>query len=500
MSKSKVLVGLINHKDFNLDVTDVKISGEGDSWELQVTVNNHTTTYAYKSLNACKSKFTREFGKGANWGSSEDLPTEEKPKAKRGRPSKKKEEPKTEPASEMDMSSFEVEPDASEEKAKNLPKKEPAKAVEPVKTEDPVGMEVFNDRMVSLMEGSKSVVLIENDEQNEQAREKAKALRDLRKEIDEARKDANRPLDKAIKSNNALAKTMTEPIDKEIERMKLTIGAYETQKEKERQAELERIEKEKKEQEEAQQAEAKRIERIKGSIEKMDTDLSGKIENARSIAALDKMKQSLSDWTPKKEYYMEFLPEVEQLVKTLHEKIDARYEVVRALEAAKSEGNAEVAQQAEEALQNIASKEAAQEEVKKEGEETDEFRARQQLITLLGQMGVEDISSAVEQVIQAYGSAENAIANKEQMIAAYKQNMEAAEKEQELKSGGMKNQRVKFTFEVVDKTKIPLEYLMVDEAKIRTDIKTNSAKLREDLESFKIDGVVIKKELQTVLK
>lgn len=498
MNKVEKVFELMNLGQFGFELSndDVNINQVGENWHLVTTKDGYTETYVAKSENACKSKFTRDYGKGAEWQKIAEK------KVSRGRPPKAK----PEPLQQEVFDGFEVEPDETEKEAAKIKEKSPqqkkevAKTVAPLKTSDPIGMADFGEEVAELLAQCQSVKLIQNDEDNQLATETATKLNKLMKKIDESRLDVNRPLQDAIKSNNAIAKTMTDPIEKEIARIKPQITAYETEKERQRQEELAKIEAQKLQAEKLKQAEANRIARITGSIDKMEQDLTSKIEAVRTTEGLNILKEKLSEWTPKEEYYQEFLPNVEQLVKDLEAKIESRYATVLQLEAAVEQGNAKEAQEAQERIEKINQEQKQQAGEKQEEQETDDFKARQQLIMLFGQMGVDNVADSVEEVISAYGSAKIAWEHKDDMIQAYQAQKEAAEKAEELKNGGMKNQRISFSYQIIDKSKIPLEYMAVDEVKIRAALKANGQALAQDMDSFKIEGVLIKKELKTVLR
>lgn len=409
------------------------------------------------------------------------------------------------PDADFDLSSYKTEPSEVEKAANDIKKsregkKEVVKTIAPVETKDPSGMTVFKTQADAMMNVSKAIVVVESDTENQAARDAAKNLNNLKKDIDARRKELNKPLDLNIKSNNAQAKAIVDPIDKELDRMKTVIGKYETKKENERQAALAAAEQQKKEQEQLQAAETARVNRIKGSIDKMKTDLNEKVEKARKSATLLQYKKQLTDWKPSKENYMEFIDEVTEVVENIKNRIEIRLPIIIELEEAQEAGNTLKIAEISELLGEVKAEEKVKEEVKAEATETEDFQARQQLITLFTQIGVDNVANEVENIIRVYGNAQNAVANQDKIIESFQATVAAQETIEENKKSGLKNQRIDFEFEIIDKSKIPLEYLKVDDVAIRAAIKANRAKLLAEDDDFTISGVEIKQKTTTVLR
>ena len=554
---------LTNFADFGKEITKkdyAVIREEGDGFVLETCVNNYTETYVAKTENACKSHFTRTYGKGAKWekvkadekedkdlfsGQKDEKPDEDK-KRGRGRPKKedkkkpaakkkstpKKEESKVEEPQqeepekeevgsfaieenpsgekaeeELDLTSFETAPTAVEEEADDIKKelegkKEVKAAIIPVETKDPSGMVAFKTQATELTNVSKAIVTIESDTENENAREAAKKLNELKKTIDKRRKELNKPLQDNINDNNAEAKKIVAPVDKELDRLKAKIGEYELKKEEERKAELAKAEEEKAKQEKLQQAENARINRIKGGIEKMKNDLNQKVEVARKSETLKKYQEQLTNWKPNKEQYMEFYDEVVEVVDDIKNRIEIRLPIILQLEEAQESGNTLKIAEISELLGEVKAEEKQVAEEKNEAKAENDFEARQQLITLFTQIGVENVADDVERIIQVYGSADNAIAHREDILQSYNVTFQAEEKISENKKSSVKNQRIDFVFEVVDKSQVPLEYMIVDEVAIRKALKSKEVreKLLDPEDDFSIAGIKIEKKTTTVLR
>lgn len=367
-------------------------------------------------------------------------------------------------------------------------------------TEDPVGMVDFGNRVVELTAQTTQIKTIEDEDTNVLAQDLGKKLSRLKKEIDETRLELNRPLNDAIKANNAISKSMFEPMDKEIERLRVGITSFEQEKERKRQEELAKANKEKEDAEKLQQAEESRVARIRGSIQKMDEDLTSKIKSVHTVDGLYGLVEKLENWTPKEEYYQEFTEEVMGLVGNLSQMIEERLPLVDKLQAAIEGGNQAEIDAAMQTLGLVSQKQQETKQEQKSEEESDDFKYRQQLIALFSSMGVDNVADNVTRVIEVYGSAKLAMSKKDEMIAAYQRQAEAQEKTENISQEKMKNQRIEFSFNVLDKSAVPLQYMKVDEVAIRAAIKANGQLLAKDMDSFTIEGVKITKELKTVFR
>lgn len=512
-------IQLKNPEHFNLtSVTIEEFVGDGFQMKIQTAIS--TDVHVLKTLTGIKSMFTKQYGKGASWEEVENFTINNSVKANeavKNKTSKKsiseknteriKAEQSTIPFDiEMTVASFEIEPSENEKEALKIKaqpdhnKKVVTETIAPLKTEDSIGMNEFSVKVGGLINLSSAIKVIENDIENNNALEVAKDLNKLDKQIDECRKLLNKPLDTAIKSNNALAKKISTPLTEEIERLKKQITTYQAEKERKRIAEAKKIQDEKEASERLKQAEIDRVARIKGAIERMDIDLSGKIESVKNTTDLDEISSKLKAWQPREDYYQEFMPNVKELVVSLDQKIKARYGVIKELEKALAKGDAKKLAEVSSTLKEIKKQEDVVKQEKQSDNELTDFQARQQLISLFSSVGVEDVAANVERVIKMYGSAQYALLKKDDLILAYQNESESNKTESTVKESGMKSQRVDFTFEVIDKSKLPLEFLKVDEVAIRAAIKEKRQVLIEDEKGFTIDGVKIKKELTTVLR
>lgn len=475
---------LKNPNDFKIISAIIEMAEPITDSLMTIKTEQSEDYYHIKSLKGAKATFTKIYEKGADWV---ELTS-----------------PYVETSSPFD--SFEEEPNESEKEATQIreklkkEKQEVLPKVSAIETEDAQGMSEFDTKVSELINLSSAIVVIESDNENTNARDVAKNLSLLKKEIDKSRLELNRPLNDAIKSNNETAKLMTTPLDKEIERLKVFITSFETEKERLRQIELDKARKLEEEALKLEQAEAERVSRITNSIDKMKIDLAQKIESVRTSEELNDISVKLSTWTPKEEYYQEFMPKVMEVVEHLKEKINNRYDVISEFENAMQVGDTEKAEEEIKKLSEISEQEKVQNIEKESQTQTNDFQSRQKLIALFQSLGIEDVAKDVERVIEVYGSAEIALTKKDEMIQAYTLQIQANEQQEQLEKEKMKNQRVDFIFDVIDKSKLPIEFLKVDEMAIKEAIRENRHILLKDIAGFKIDGLIIQKQLSTVLR
>ena len=99
-----------------------------------------------------------------------------------------------------------------------------------------------------------------------------------------------------------------------------------------------------------------------------------------------------------------------------------------------------------------------------------------------------------------YGSYVEVEKNLETILAKELGVVQRNDKINNLVGDKVKNQRKEVKFKIVDANKIPREYLKVDETKIRATMGENRNGLKEDIHSFKIEGVEFYIESTTVLK
>jgi hypothetical protein len=416
-------------------------------------------------------------------------------------------------SSELNFESFEIkedlpfeEPDKKEikpsKKSENKLEEIVSESVQPVKVDNSTGMKEFSKKAIELMSTSVLIKSIGDDKQNEDAREAGKKLSKLKKEIDDCRLLINKPLRDAITANDNLAKSISNPIDEEINRLKNSISKYETAKEEKRKAELAKAEAEKREKEEKERKNQERIEKIKKTISNMQSDLSGKIQSSTSSASLDGYLKKLNEWSPNPEFYMEFLPDVKSMVEELKKMISQKMDIVKELEKAKSSGDIEAVQEKKYKLEEITQNQQKEQENKQSEIATDDFKARQELISLFTSMGVENVADNVENVIKSYGTAQKAIEHKEDMIRAFNEQGED-NKLNDLKKDKMKNQKVELIFEITNESLVDRQFLKVNEVAIRAYLQKNRDEIIKMIESEKTDilkGIIIKKEYKTILK
>ena len=423
--------------------------------------------------------------------------------------------------------------------------------------EDIKGFSLYKIKAQAQIQLCKKIELVLDEDANTLAREVAKQADTLAKEVNKFKIDLNKPLDEQKKVNGELASEIITPLENETNRLKALINSFETEKEKRRQAEIKRLEEERKKKEEEERLEAERVRSIKQNISKIENEYGTYIQNAKTVQQLILAIQKLGDWQPKQAVFQEYYQNVKDIVKQLIEKAQSRIPTIQELEnlakererlaaealrqkkqqeeelaiiqeeKTKLEGEAlKLKQEQEAALKKqqeekakadelaMLQKQKEQDDLKKQQDEMalikqkqedmakdhKEMVAKQELIVLLSSMEIKNIPVKVEQIIADYGSAADSMEKREDMIAKYFQNKEVEKIEKQLKAGIMKNQRVDLSFEILDETLIPREFLKVDEMAIKKALIEHRAELVKSLDSFTIAGIKISKSSSTILK
>lgn len=372
-------------------------------------------------------------------------------------------------------------------------------------------IEVFSLQSKPLIEKALKVVAINTDEENTHARTLGKELDELRKDIDREKKGRNKPLKNEIDSNNLKASLLIDPLEIQIERVKVLITNYETAKEARRKEEILQMEREKKEREEKEKAETERISRIRGEVQRLRELSSNSVSNSKTLPELEKVQSNLSNWKPKQEFFMEFFEEVDVTLRNeIQTLIDGRRPILKELDEQRKKAE-ELESQNKEAAdreKKLIADKIAQEErekaqiaaAKKAQDDSNELSARNELTVLVASLGIKDFEVYLEKLIGKYGTCLNATNNREQILAAFHEEQENVKKLSDIESQKMKNQRTDYIHTIYDETKVPREYLSVDESKIRKAIQAARIVLEKDINAFKIDGVTITPQTKTVLK
>lgn len=368
----------------------------------------------------------------------------------------------------------------------------------------------YKSRSNILIEKAKVVIVVNNDLDNSNALIIAKQLSDIYKEVDKVKKSLNKPLKNQIDKNNEDAKEITKPIEDEIARIKKLVTSYEVEKEKKRKEEERRVEEEKRKREELEKKEIERVSKITAEIQRLREQSAKSINSTTSIDDLYKIENSLISWTPKKEFFMEFTSDAEKLKTEIQSMIDGRKSIVVELDKERKKNeelrkkNKEEADKKNKELElRIAAEKKANEEreaLKKIEAEAEEMSCRNEITILVASFGIRDIDGYIGKIINKYNSCKEAILRRDEIIENYHKEQDEKRRFEQLEAQKVKNLRTDYIFQVVDENKIPREYLCVDESKIKEAIKKNKASLDKDVNSFKIDGIIITTRVQTILK
>jgi hypothetical protein len=356
---------------------------------------------------------------------------------------------------------------------------------------------------------SKKIVIISGDIDNASAREYGKNLTEIKNRADEARKDYNKPYQKIIDDNNdSFNDSIINPVKKEIERLKQAIAFYEGEKEKKRIAEAKKLADEQKAKEEKERLERERVSKIRESISKIQTEGIANLEKCNTLAELNTYEAKITGWKLKPEYYSEFIEEAEKQKSALVLLISQRKPLLEEIDRKQKEAD-KLQGEAKEAAQKEADAKAKELEAKKKEDEENnealtaqnkELEAQTELTILVASFGLKRVEDYIKSVIEKYGTATNAIANRDKLVDDYRESLIQKTKVDANESEKVKNVRLTFEFTITNESLIPIEFLSVDEQKIKKYILANREKLEKDINSVKIDGLILYPKKTTILK
>ncbi len=355
---------------------------------------------------------------------------------------------------------------------------------------------------------SKKIITPKNDEENTNARDYGKKLNKIIKDAEDERKLTNNPWQEKIDQNNDKAKmVISEPLKKEVERLKNAVGLYETEKERKRLEEEKKLAKEKAEREAAILVEQQRVAKVRQNISDISTNGIAGLDKCNTLDELNAFSTKVKSAVLKEEFYKEYFQEAKDKMTELITLIEQRRPLLEEIEAAKKQADLLEGEQKEAAEKAMAEKLAAQklldEETRKNEElerENKEMTAKQELFTLFASLGIKKVSDYVNVVIEKYGSPIIAAEKREELILDYQNSLVAKAKEEEIASEKVKNVRTDYLHEIIDENLIPREFLCVDEAKIKKAIQANRETLQKDINGYKIAGCMIFPKNSTILK
>jgi len=358
---------------------------------------------------------------------------------------------------------------------------------------------------------SKKIVIISGDIDNASAREYGKKLTEIKNRADEARKEYNKPYQKIIDDNNdSFNDTIINPIKVEVERLKQAISFYENEKEKKRLAEVKRLADEQKAKEEKERLERERVNKIRESISKIQNEGIANLEKCNTLAELNTYEAKITGWKLKPEYYSEFIEEAEKQKQALVILIAQRKPLLEEIDRKQKEADKLQGEQKEAAQREADAKAKELEASKKADEEkrnnelllaqNKELEAQQELTILVASFGLKKVEDYISSVVEKYGSATNAIVNRDKLIDDYRESLIQKNKETAVETEKVKNVRLTFEFTVIDESLIPRDFMSIDEQKIKKYIVANREKLEKDINSVKIDGLILYPKKTTILK
>lgn len=342
-----------------------------------------------------------------------------------------------------------------------------------------------------------TITKVESDKQNVSAREIAKSASELKSIVNKARTTLNKPLKERIDKNNADAKEITEPITAQIERIKVLVGEYEVEKEKVRQEALRKAEEERMAKQREEEERQRAIQAIRDKINGIQSHYNAKIHDCKTSKTLEKYEAEIKALSVSKKEFGEQVESMKQAKNILLSQVIERYIVVKQLEKADADDKARIiAEQEEKELEKAQDKSLEEQQM--------DVIAEQELLILVSSMWSKSsdwlVDDKMEELKARYGSCREANMFRDDIISSFQDNQAINESIKELKGDKVKNQRREVKFRIVDETKIPREYMKVDETKIRATMAENRDDLKEDIDSFQIEGVEFYIESTTVLK
>lgn len=369
----------------------------------------------------------------------------------------------------------------------------------------------FEKQSSELFTLSKKISLINDDDDSDTANNLAKQMTTLKNKVEEARKEANKPDQKRIDDRMDAAKKITEPLIKEIDRLKKSITFYGTQKEQKRLAEKKRIEDEIKAKEEKEKKERERVTNIRNEINRLRVDGQAKVNACNTIKEVNELELRLKGWKLKPEFFGEFIQEAEDLKNEIHLLLNNRKPLIEEIErkneeAKKLEGEkkAQAEREAEAKKKELETQNKLREEEQrnKELEEQNmELAAKQELISVIASFGIgKNVEEYMNNVIAKYGNCRLAMQNHSKLVEDYQSYLQDKSKLDAIEADKVKNIRTTYEFTIVDESLIPREFLSIDEQKIRKFLVEKRKELEKDINSVKIDGLIIFANKQTIVK
>lgn len=369
----------------------------------------------------------------------------------------------------------------------------------------------FEKQSSELFSLSKKLSLIKDDEDNQAARDLAKQMTTLKNKIEEARKEANKPDQQRIDGRMESAKKITEPLTKELDRLKQCVSFYESEKERKRLEEKKKLEDEIKAKEEKEKKERERVQKIRSEIDRLRTDGQAKVNACNTLKEVNDLEVKLKGWKLKPEFFAEFIEEAEGLKNEISELLSQRKPLIEEieknnLEAEKLKGDKKLQaeKEAEAKKKELEAQNKLQEEEQRNKqlqEQNMELAAKQELIVLVASFGMSrGVEEYMENVIAKYGNCRLAMEQRDKLVDDYREHLSNKTKMDAIDSEKVKNVRLTFEFSIIDEDLIPREFLSVDEAKIRKALVDNRKKLEEDVNGYKIDGLLIYPKKSIIVK
>ena len=412
------------------------------------------------------------------------------------------------------------------EKAEKAPEKpvvekQAVETVSVIAAVQPVSFDIQKAKVTEILNKLTIITSIASDETSKLATQLGAEAKKVVKQVKDYITEVNKPHKEEIENNTTKGKEIYTPLDNDITRISNLITLYALEKEKQRQAELEKIRLAEEKKKAEEKAEKDRVDKIKAQLEKLKKQANDKSAMCTTSDAVTEVLTAFENWSPNPDFYQEFIDEATELKASCLLTINNRLTILQDQEknAAKQKeleeksaklGKKEKALKEKEIkdTQDALAKKAQDEQTriatenkqKAVQEQFEEMTAKEDLLKLGSKLEIIKVLDWTDKMVERFGSAKQAMANSKVIVAEITESVVTEQKVTELKSDKMKNMRTDFIIEVINPDLVPREYLCPDEKKIKEAVTNNRKILLKDLSSFTIAGVQITTSVKAIIK
>jgi hypothetical protein len=295
-------------------------------------------------------------------------------------------------------------------------------------------------------------IVINSDESLQSARELLKKTVETKTYIELKRQELGKPHLDAQREINDYAKSLVLPLDAAVANGKKKILEYEQEKERKRLEEKARLEAIRKEKEAAERAERERVEFLKAKMRDFDDQAIRAMHKCQTVKDIEDYIKALNMYAVTEKQFQEFVNDAQELKKALIERAEMHRDFLKKQELQKAEA---------ERLQGIAKEQA-------------ELKAAQEL-------EAQKIREEIEAIEREKIRMEKEKANREASELAEIKRIKEAKADQdrikELEAQKSKNIRKDWTFDLINISQVPREYLTLDESKVKQAIRNGTKEI-----------------------